>query len=108
MPPLNPAARTPDQMVMVPGDRPYLLIVPLDTGFVSVNGPLNNPRPGYHWRAPFVPRGAGGVWCGSAPGGGGPAAGPPPPSPCRAAGRHPKSDCGWADGCLKDTMLVKP
>jgi len=32
-----------DQMVMVPGDRPYILIVPTDEGGADVRGPLNNP-----------------------------------------------------------------
>jgi hypothetical protein len=51
MPPVNPSLPEPvaDQMVMVPGDRPYMLIVPLDTGFVSVRGPLNNPGLCYNW-----------------------------------------------------------
>ena len=40
MPPLQPVK---DQMVMVPGDRPYILIVPMDDGSVTVRGPLNNP-----------------------------------------------------------------
>lgn len=46
---IDPHLRPPDQMVMVPGDRPYLLIVPTDEGFVSVKGPLNNPAMCYGW-----------------------------------------------------------
>jgi hypothetical protein len=49
MPERHIPERVPDQMVMVPGDRPYLLIVPLDTGYVSVRGPLNNPGLCYNW-----------------------------------------------------------
>jgi len=31
----------------------------------------------------------------------------PPTVTCPAEGRHPKSDCGYAGGRLKDTMELK-
>ncbi len=43
------APKAPDALVSVPSDRPYMLIVPRDDGFVDVKGPLNNPGLCYDW-----------------------------------------------------------
>jgi len=43
------APKPADHLIPVPSDRPYMLIVPRDDGFVNVKGPLNNPGLCYDW-----------------------------------------------------------